>query len=80
MPTLIITDTKLYVPFVTVSTEHNVKLRKQLESAFTRANNFNKYQFKITNQVENQYLDLLSDPSFQGVNKLFVLSFGDENS
>ena len=26
-------------------------------------------------QVENQYLDYLIDPSFQGVNKLFVLLY-----
>ena len=28
---------------------------------------------------QNQYLHFLIDPSFQGVNKLFVLSFENEN-
>ena len=39
-----ITDTKLYVPIVTLSTEDNVKLLKQLESVFKRTVNWNKYQ------------------------------------
>ena len=36
------TDTKLYVPVVTLSTEDNVKLLKQLESGFNRTINWNK--------------------------------------
>ena len=31
----------------------------------------------MTIQVQNQYLIYLIDPSFQGVNRLFVLSFSD---
>ena len=34
---------------------------------------------QITNQRRNRYLDHLIDPSFQGVNRLFVLSFKDNN-
>ena len=33
-PTFTITDTKLYVPVVTLLTQDNVKLLKQLESGF----------------------------------------------
>ena len=33
------------------------------------------YQLKIMKQTQNQYLDLLIDPGFQGVNRLFVLSY-----
>ena len=29
--------------------------------------------------MENRYLDFLIDPSFRGVNRLFVLSFKDED-
>ena len=29
--------------------------------------------------MQNRYLDFLIDPSFQGVNRLFVLSFKDED-
>ena len=69
------TYTKPYVPVVTFSTEGNVKLLKQLESGFKRKINWNKNQSKLTEQAQNRYLDYLVDPSFQGVNRLFVLSF-----
>ena len=39
-------DTKLCVTFVTLSTQDNVKLLKQLESGFKRAISSNKYQSK----------------------------------
>ena len=29
--------------------------------------------------MQNRYLNFLIDPSFQGVNRLFVSSFEDEN-
>ena len=35
----------------------------------------NQYQLKATIQAQKQYLDYLIDPSFQGLNRLFVLSF-----
>ena len=78
-PIFQITDTKLYVPVVTLSTQENIKLLKQLESGFKRTINWNKYLAKTTNQVQNRYLDFLIDPSFQGVNRLFVLSFKDDD-
>ena len=52
-----------------------IKLLKQLESGFKRTINWNKYQLKVTEQVLNRYLDYLVYPSFQVVNRLFVLSF-----
>ena len=70
-----ITDTKFYVPIVTVSTQRNAKLLQQLESRFKRKIDWNKYQSKVTTQEPNRYLHYLIDPSFQGVNRLFVLSF-----
>ena len=69
----------LYVPVVTLSTQVNIKLSKQLESGFKGTINWNKCLIKTTNKVQNRYLDFLTDASFQGVNKLFVLSFEDEN-
>ena len=45
------TDTKLYVLVVTLSTRDNVKLLKQLESGFKRTINWNKYQSKTTHQA-----------------------------
>ena len=74
----LITDTKIYVPVLTVSTQDNAKLLEQLRSGFKRTINWNKYQPKISTERQNQYLDFLIDPSFQGVNGVFVLSFEDE--
>ena len=44
-----------------------------------RTVNWNKYLPKTTNQGQNKYLDFLIDPSFQGVNRFFVLSFKDDD-
>ena len=44
-----ITDTKLYVPVVTLSTQNNAKLLQQLISGFERVINWNKYLSKISN-------------------------------
>ena len=65
-------DTKLYVPVVTLS---NAKLLEYLKSGFKRTINWNKHQSKTTIQRQNQYLDYLIDPSLQGVKSIFVLSF-----
>ena len=70
-----ITDTKLYVPVVTLSTEDNIKLLKQLESGFKRTINSNKYQSKLEDKEQKKYFDYLIDRSFQGINRLFVLLF-----
>ena len=54
----------------------NAKLLQQLKSRFKCTINWNNYQSKTTKQnAPNQYLDYLIDPSFQGVNRLFVLTF-----
>ena len=39
-----ITDTKLYVSVVTLSTQDNAKLLQQIKSGFKRTINWNKYQ------------------------------------
>ena len=41
--TFAISDTKLYIPVVTLSTQDNVKLLHQLKSSFKRIINWNKY-------------------------------------
>ena len=73
--TFAITDTKLYVPVITLSTQDNAKLLEQIKSGFKRPINWKKYQPKVSPERLNQYLDFLIDPSFQGVNRLFVLLF-----
>ena len=75
-----ITETKLYVPVVTLSTKDNEKLLQQLKSCFKKAINWNKYESSILKFAKNRYLNYLIIPSFQGVNRLFVLSFENENN
>ena len=65
------TDTKLYAPVVTSSTEDNIKLLKQLESGSKRTINWRKHQNNLENKEQNRYFDSLIDPSFQGVNRFF---------
>ena len=59
-----INDTKLYVPVVTLSTQENIKLLRQLEPGFKRTINWNKYLAKKTNQAWNRHLVYLIDPGF----------------
>ena len=68
--TFAITDAKLYVPVVTLSTRDNKKLLEHLKSGFKRTINWNKYQSKKSTERPNQYLDYLIDASFPRVNKL----------
>ena len=77
--TFAITDTKLYFPIVTLSTEDNTKLLEQLKSVFKRTINWNKYQSEPTIKAQNQYLNHLNDPSFQAVSRLFVLLFENKD-
>ena len=74
-----ITDKKLYVRVVTLSTQDNSKLLEQLKPGFKRTINWNNYQSKISTVRPDQYLDYLSDATFQGVNRLFVFSCEDKS-
>ena len=73
--TFAITDTKLYVPVVTLKTEDNAKLSKLLNEGFKRSIYWNKYKI-IFKDYNNEYIRERLDASFQGVNKLFVLTYG----
>ena len=74
-----ITDTKLYVLLVTLSTQDNAKLLQQLKSGFKRITNWNKYESDPKTFAQNRYLNHLISPGFQGVNRLFALSFENED-
>ena len=76
--TFAITDTKLYVPVVNLSTQENTKLLQQLKSGFKRVINWNKYLSKPELLAQNPNLNHLVEPSFQGVNRLFILAFEDD--
>ena len=55
-----------------MSTQDNPKLLEEFKSGFERTFNWIKYEPKVTVQQQNRYLDLLINPSFQGVNRLLV--------
>ena len=76
--TFAIRETKRYVPILILSTQDNTKLLQQFKSGFKRTINWNKCWSKISIERTNQYLDYLVDPSFQGENRLFVLSFEND--
>ena len=72
-----IKDAKLYVPVVTLSTENDNKFLEQLKSGFKRTIKWNKYRSELTTQTKvNNYL---IDPTFNKVNRLFVLPFENED-
>ena len=72
-----ITNTKLYVPIVTLSSKDNVKLVKLLEEGFKRPVYCNEFQTEIEtrNLGNNNLTRFPPDASFQGVKRLFVLVF-----
>ena len=81
------TDTKIYVPVVTLKTENNVKLSKLLSEGFKRPIYWNEYEvISNKNYNANEYIREQLDASIQGVNRLFVFPYmrgdnvTDENS
>ena len=75
-----ITNTKLYVPVVTLSTKDNNNLTKQLNDGFKRSINWNQHVSKpFTEQAANKtgITRFSLDAAFQVVNRLFILAFED---
>ena len=72
-----ITDTKLYVPIVTLSTKDTTHLINLLSERFKRSVFWNKYKIERLTVAANANNDCraLLDAYFQGVNRLFVLVF-----
>ena len=70
------TDTKLYVPVVTLKIEDNAKLSKLLSEGFKRSVYWNKYVV-ISNRIYNANVPIreLLDSSYQGVKRLFVFPY-----
>ena len=73
------TDCKLYVSAVTLLAQDDNKLLEQLKTGFKRTITWNKYRSEMSNQTKNNNLNYLIDPTFTNVNRLFVLSFENEN-
>ena len=77
----IINDTKLYVPVVTLSKEDNKDFIEQQNKGFQRSIYWNEYKAKV--KIEDTYVNVFKyislDPSFQGVNRLFLMAYNREN-
>ena len=73
-----ITDTKLYVPVVTLSSQDNSKLFQQLKSGFRRVISWKKYLSKPELLAESPNLNHLVDPSHQGINMFFILPYEND--
>ena len=70
-----ITETKLYVSAVTLSTQNYFI---NLKSGFKRMINWNKYLSKPELLPQNPNLNHLVEPSFLGANRIFVLAFEND--
>ena len=72
----IINDAKMYVPVITLSKEDNKDFIEQQNKGFQRSIYRNEYKTKEQEENANannfKYISL--DPSFQGVNRLFVMA------
>ena len=77
--TLTINDCKLHVPVVTLSKDDEIKLLTTLKSGFKREIIWNKYRSQMTTEAINNNLNILIDPTFTNVNRLFVLAYQTAN-
>ena len=66
---------ELYVPVVTLSKDNEIKLLTNLKSGFKREIIWNKYGSQMTTEKANNNLNILVDPTFTNVNRLFVLAY-----
>ena len=68
-------DCKLYIPIVTLSKDDEIKLLTNLKSGFTREVIWNKYRSQMSTEAINNNLNILIDPTFTNVNRLFVFAY-----
>ena len=73
-----VTDCKLYVPVVNLQTEYENKLYEELKTGITIDFTWSKYRSQVINQTATNNLNYLIDPTFNNVNRLFVLAFENE--
>ena len=73
--TISISDCKLYIPVVTLSKDDEIKLLTNLKSGFTREIKWNRYRSQMSTEEINNNLNILIDPTFTNVNRLFALVY-----
>ena len=76
----IINDTKLYVLVVTLSKEDNKNFIEQQNKEFQRSIYWNEYKTKelAPDADANVFKYISLDPSFQGINRLFIMTYSRE--
>ena len=74
----IVIDCKLYLPVVTLLTEYQNYLYKDLKTGISIDFKWNKYRSQMINQTATNNLNFLIDPTFNNVNRLFVLAFANK--
>ena len=70
----------MYVRVVPLSKDDEIKLLANLKSGFKREIKWNKYRSQMSSEAANNILNLLVDPTFTNVNRLFVLAYLIGNS
>ena len=70
-----ITDSKLYVPAVTLQEKYENKLFEGLKTGINIDFQWPRFRTQIINQPATNNLHFLIDPTFNNVNRLFVLAF-----
>ena len=73
-----VTDCQLYVPVVTLQTEYQNQLYKELKTGISIDFTLSKYKSQMINQTATNNLNFSIDPTFNNVNRLFVLAFPNE--
>ena len=73
--TLALNNCKLYISVVTLSKDDEIKLLTNLKSGFKRDIKWNKYRSQMSTEAANNNLNILIDPTFTNVNRLFVLAY-----
>ena len=68
----------MYVPIVTLQTEYQNQLYKESKTGISIDFKWSKYRSQMINQTAINNLNFLIDPTFNNVNKLFVLAFPNE--
>ena len=65
----------MYIPVVTLSKDDEIKLLTNLKSGFTKEITWSKYRSQMFAEAANSNLNILIDPTFTNVNRLFVLAY-----
>ena len=74
-----VTDSKLYVPIVTLPTKYQNQVYKDLKTGISIDFTWIKYRSQMINQTATNNLNFLIDYTFNNVNRLFVLAFPNED-